>query len=71
LDAGGSTVSVVAAIEDVTDSRGRERALRESEEKYRALFEQSMDAVALVAVDGTYSRRTRRSSALRVDSVAA
>lgn len=70
FDAGGSAVSVVAAIEDVTDSRRRERALRESEEKYRTLFEQSMDAVALVAVDGTVLEANPAFLRLfRVDSV--
>lgn len=44
---------VVATVEDVTASKLREQALRESEARYRSLFEQSVDAVALVAVDGT------------------
>jgi len=52
-DETGSVDSVVATVEDITTAKRREQALRESEARFRALFEQSMDAVALVAVDGS------------------
>jgi len=52
-DEEGSVARVVATVEDVTAAKRREQELRESEARYRSLFEQSMDAVALVAVDGT------------------
>jgi PAS domain S-box-containing protein len=40
---------VVVVFRDVTDERAAERALRESEEKHRALFESSWDAIMTLA----------------------
>ncbi|MCU0613415.1 MAG: PAS domain S-box protein, partial [Candidatus Eisenbacteria bacterium] len=39
----GVVVSVVTAIRDITDRRNSERALRESEERYRGLFDNATD----------------------------
>lgn len=52
-DQDGTPVAFFNVLRDITEDRQREQALRESEEKSRSLFEQSMDAIALVAVDGT------------------
>jgi PAS domain S-box-containing protein len=52
-DGGGNVVLFQGVFHDVTEQRRAEQALSESEEKYRALFERSMDAVCLVAADGT------------------
>jgi len=49
----GTVIGFQTVFHEVTEQRKAERALRESEEKYRSLFEQSMDAIALVGVDGT------------------
>jgi PAS domain S-box-containing protein len=52
-DASGQIIGYQTVLHDITERKRTEKALRDSEEKYHALFEQSMDAVALVAVDGT------------------
>lgn len=44
----GEVVRVVTAVRDITDRESTERALRESEEKYRNLIERSNDAVAII-----------------------
>jgi len=49
----GTLLGFQSVIHDVTDRKKAEAALRKSEEKYRSLFERSLDAVCLVAVDGT------------------
>jgi two-component system, cell cycle sensor histidine kinase and response regulator CckA len=43
----------VVTYEDITQSMRAEEALRQSEEKYRTLFEDSLDALFITAVDGT------------------
>jgi len=52
-DENGNIVRFVGIMRDITARKKSEQQLRESEEKYRMLFEQSMDAVAIVSVDGT------------------
>jgi len=53
FDQHGVLLSVQTVTKDITDRKRAERELRESEEKYRALFEQSIDPVALIHPDGT------------------
>ncbi len=52
-DASGNIVRYQGVIRDVTARKRAEAALRESEEKYRALFEQSGEAVSVVAIGGS------------------
>jgi len=52
-DESGRIVTIQTVTRDVTEWVRAQDDLRRSEEKYRALFEQSMDAVAIYAVDGT------------------
>jgi PAS domain S-box-containing protein len=52
-DEQGNMVAIHALVQDVTEEKRAQRALRESEEKYRSLFEQSMDAIFIVPYDGS------------------
>jgi PAS domain S-box-containing protein len=54
LAADGSRSGVVGTIEDITEQRQAEETLRESEEKYRDLFENASDLIQSVAVDGPF-----------------
>ena len=49
----GKIVGVYAIAEDITERVRAERALRENEEKYRSMFDHSMDAILLTRPDGT------------------
>ena len=50
---------VVAHVEDITQRRETERALREAEERFRRAFEDSPIGMALVATDGQFLRVNR------------
>ena len=54
LDEEGQVQMVVAFANDKTDRRLAEEALRESEEKYKKLFDTSPEAVALVDEEGRF-----------------
>jgi PAS domain S-box-containing protein len=45
---------VVTAIRDISDRRQAEEALRDREQTYRALFEQSNDAIFLLSLEGVH-----------------
>lgn len=49
----GSVDHNVAVVEDITASKLAERKLRESEDRYRSLFDNSIDAILLTAPDGS------------------
>ncbi len=53
LKAGSDVNGVVLFIQDITEQKLVEEALRESEEKYRNLFEFSPDAILLIGLDGS------------------
>lgn len=55
-DASGSIVGGLASGEDVTEQRRAEAALRESEARFRATFEQAAVGMAHVGLDGRFLR---------------
>ncbi|MFB2877445.1 PAS domain S-box protein [Floridanema aerugineum] len=50
-DAAGNVVGILVTYEDITERKRTEEALRESENKFRLLFEQSGDAILLLQND--------------------
>jgi PAS domain S-box-containing protein len=52
-DPDGTVAAFLAIQEDVTAQRRTERALQDSERRYRAIFEQSFQLVGVLAPDGT------------------
>ncbi|MDP2234824.1 MAG: PAS domain S-box protein [Bacteroidales bacterium] len=51
-DSNGLPQEIISMIEDITERKKAEDALLESEIKYRAFFENSMDAILLTSPDG-------------------
>jgi len=59
FDYGGDRV-FLAVIQDITERRRTEEALRHSEERFRAIFEQAAVGIAQVSADGRYLRLNQR-----------
>jgi PAS domain S-box-containing protein len=52
---GGQLVAIVGTVMDITERKRTEQALRENEEKFRAIFEGSSAAIAIIKRDTTIS----------------
>ncbi|HEY3267705.1 MAG TPA: PAS domain S-box protein [Armatimonadota bacterium] len=46
----------LAMMQDITDRKAAQRALEESEQRYRSLFENTDDAIAMLDLQGRYQR---------------
>jgi PAS domain S-box-containing protein len=53
LDENGDVTGVLHILRDVTDGKKMREAMRESEEKYRNLFENAQEAIILTDLNGT------------------
>ena len=53
-DSSGSIVGAIQSIRDITERKRTEKALLESEERYRAFFKTSRDCVFITSVDGRW-----------------
>ena len=60
VDETGNLIGVVSLAQDITERKLAEEALRESEARFRATFEQTAVGVALVALDGQFLRANQR-----------
>jgi len=59
-DAHGQPANFIIQVQDLSDRKAAEHALRESEERFRATFEQAALGIAHVALDGRLLRVNRR-----------
>ena len=68
LDSSGKLIGVLGMARDITERQQREEALAESEERFRKLFEDTMDA-SLLLQDGDFFDANRASlDMFRIDS---
>lgn len=54
LDPGGNVIALHGSVQDITERRRGEAELRESEQRYRTIFERNRNPIAIVDTDGRY-----------------
>ena len=59
-EAGGGPMKMMGIVQDITDRRRNEEALRESEERFRATFEQAAVGILHVGLHGEFLRVNQR-----------
>jgi PAS domain S-box-containing protein len=62
FDEKGNLISVLGVLRDITESKMAQEALRDSEERFRALIEHSNDMVTMMAPDGRVTYRSPSST---------
>lgn len=60
IDSNGDPLYYLAVKENITERKQAERALRESEARFRSLFEQNHDAVFILDLNGRYLMANQR-----------
>lgn len=63
-DAAGNPLRVTGVIQDITDRKRAEERLRESEEKYRTIFEESFDGLFITTPEGKILDMNRKGIAM-------
>jgi len=63
-DASGNPLRVTGVIQDITDRKRTEELLRESEEKYRTIFEESFDGLFITSPQGKILDMNRKGIAM-------
>ncbi|MES2571089.1 MAG: PAS domain S-box protein [Verrucomicrobiota bacterium] len=56
----GEIVAITGMARDVTESRRAEQALRESEKRFRAVYEQAAIGICVISLEGRFLRVNRR-----------
>ena len=56
----GQNIGAVVTFRNITESRKAEKALRESEDKFRSLFNQAADLIAIIDLQGNFIDMNRK-----------
>jgi len=59
-DQDGKIIAVIEMVEDITERKRAEEALKASEDKFRSLFDQAADLIAILDLQGNFMDLNRR-----------